>query len=136
MLGVVDRLGWPGVGLGRGELAKSTMRPGRIVAPKLLGRHRRRRTAGPGRHGHPVLHRRIGPGPVMFGAMTARKCEPFAGIIQRPMASGHLGEWVASRIFDIELAAVAVEPGFDGRFRSRPDARATSGLSSAVPCVG
>jgi hypothetical protein len=42
------------------------------------------------------------------------------GIIQRPMASGHLGEWVASRIFDIELAAVAVEPGFDGRFRSLP----------------
>jgi hypothetical protein len=46
--------------------------------------------------------------------------EEIAGIIQRPMASGHLGEWVASRIFDIELAAVAVEPGFDGRFRSAP----------------
>jgi hypothetical protein len=46
--------------------------------------------------------------------------EEIAEIIQRPMASGHLGEWVASRIFDIELAAVAVEPGFDGRFRSLP----------------
>jgi hypothetical protein len=46
--------------------------------------------------------------------------EEIAGIIQRPMASGHLGEWVASQIFDIELAAVAVEPGFDGRFRSAP----------------
>jgi hypothetical protein len=41
-----------------------------------------------------------------------------ARIVQRPMASGHLGEWLASRIFDIELEQVAVTPAFDGRFRS------------------
>jgi hypothetical protein len=41
-----------------------------------------------------------------------------AGIIQRPMTSGHLGEWIASQVFDIELEASAVNAAFDGRFRS------------------
>lgn len=41
-----------------------------------------------------------------------------AAIIQRPMTSGHLGEWIASRIFDIELEASATNAAIDGRFRS------------------
>jgi hypothetical protein len=36
----------------------------------------------------------------------------------RPMTSGHLGEWIASQIFEIELEPSAVAAGIDGRFRS------------------
>lgn len=38
-LGEVDRLGWPGTDLGRGELAKSTVQPGSIVVPQVFGQH-------------------------------------------------------------------------------------------------
>jgi len=41
-----------------------------------------------------------------------------AAILQRPMTSGHLGEWLASHIFDIELERVA--QGLDGHFRAGP----------------
>jgi len=41
-------------------------------------------------------------------------------IIGRPALIGHLGEYIASRIFDIELEVSAVNKGFDGRFRSGP----------------
>ena len=41
-----------------------------------------------------------------------------ARLMQRPMTSGHLGEWIAAQIFDIELEASAVAAGIDGRFRS------------------
>ncbi len=34
------------------------------------------------------------------------------------MTSGHLGEWIAAEIFDIELEPSAVAAGIDGRFRS------------------
>ena len=34
------------------------------------------------------------------------------------MTSGHLGEWIAAKVFDIELGASAVAAGIDGRFRS------------------
>lgn len=44
--------------------------------------------------------------------------DDIAGIIHRPMTSGHLGEWIAARIFDIELEASATAAGIDGRFRS------------------
>jgi hypothetical protein len=44
--------------------------------------------------------------------------EAIARIINRPVASGHLGEWLASEIFGIDLAPTAVNRGFDGRFRS------------------
>src|SRR6266576_4971028 len=60
-----------------------------------------------------------------------------ASIIQRPMTSGHLGEWVASQIFDIELEVLANEPGFDGKFKSGPcEARqsTSSGTSSEKGC--
>ena len=36
------------------------------------------------------------------------------------MASGHLGEWIAAQVFDIELEASAAAAGIDGRFRSGP----------------
>jgi hypothetical protein len=41
-----------------------------------------------------------------------------AGVIGRPLTSGHLGEWIASRIFDIELESSASAAAIDGRFRS------------------
>lgn len=31
-----------------------------------------------------------------------------ARLIQRPMTSGHLGEWIAAQVFDIELEVSAV----------------------------
>lgn len=43
-----------------------------------------------------------------------------ARLIQRPMTSGHLGEWIAAQVFDIELGASAAAAGIDGRFRSGP----------------
>ena len=43
-----------------------------------------------------------------------------ATIMHRPMTSGHLGEWIASQIFDIALEASAVAEGIDGSFRSGP----------------
>ena len=41
-----------------------------------------------------------------------------AGIINRPAERGHVGEFIASRIFDIELERSATHKGFDGYFRS------------------
>jgi uracil DNA glycosylase superfamily protein len=43
-----------------------------------------------------------------------------AGIIDRPMTSGHLGEWIAAHIFGITLEHGAANPVFDGRFRDGP----------------
>jgi hypothetical protein len=43
-----------------------------------------------------------------------------ARIIQRPVASGHLGEWLASEIFDVQLENSASAKAIDGRFRSGP----------------
>jgi hypothetical protein len=40
-----------------------------------------------------------------------------AAIIHRPMTAGHLGEWIAARLFDIELEHSAVARAIDGRFR-------------------
>ena len=37
-------------------------------------------------------------------------------IIGRPAHSGHIGEFVASRIFKVELVESASNVGFDGRF--------------------
>jgi len=41
-----------------------------------------------------------------------------ARIVQRPMTAGHLGEWIASRVFDIGLEASATAAAIDGRFRT------------------
>lgn len=42
------------------------------------------------------------------------------GLMQRPMTSGHLGEWIAAQIFDIELESSATAAGIDGHFQSGP----------------
>lgn len=39
-------------------------------------------------------------------------------LLGRPMTSGHAGEWIAARIFDIELEASASATAIDGHFRS------------------
>jgi hypothetical protein len=39
-------------------------------------------------------------------------------VIGRPAQIGHLGEYIASMIFDIALEASAVNKGYDGTFRS------------------
>src|SRR5262249_29079591 len=43
-----------------------------------------------------------------------------AQITGRPVASGHLGEWLAAQIFEIDLQESASAVAFDGRFRSGP----------------
>ncbi|MEU8054610.1 hypothetical protein [Microbispora bryophytorum] len=43
-----------------------------------------------------------------------------AAIIQRPMTSGHLGEWIAAQVFGIESETSAVAAAVDGRFTSGP----------------
>ena len=46
--------------------------------------------------------------------------ERIGRLINRPMTAGHAGEWIASRIFDIELEPSAVAKAIDGPFRSGP----------------
>jgi hypothetical protein len=41
-----------------------------------------------------------------------------AEMIGRPALSGNIGEFVASRIFDVELMKSGIHPGHDGVFRS------------------
>lgn len=55
-----------------------------------------------------------------------------AGVIGRPPTTGALGEFIASRIFDIELEASATAKGIDGRFRSGP----LAGDTVDVKCYG
>ena len=43
-----------------------------------------------------------------------------AARIGRPMTSGHLGEWIAAEIFDVELEKSASAAARDGHFRSGP----------------
>ena len=40
-----------------------------------------------------------------------------AAIIGRPAQIGHIGEFIASQIFDIELEKIANAKAIDGRFR-------------------
>ncbi|QSB14165.1 hypothetical protein JQS43_21990 [Natronosporangium hydrolyticum] len=42
--------------------------------------------------------------------------EQITQIIKRPVASGHLGEWIAAWVFDIELETSASTAAVDGRF--------------------
>jgi hypothetical protein len=53
-------------------------------------------------------------------AQRNRIDEQIAAIMRRPMTAGHLGEWLAAQIFDIELETSAVAVAIDGRFRSGP----------------
>src|SRR5947209_4373340 len=43
-----------------------------------------------------------------------------AELISRPMTAGHLGEWIARHVFNIQLEDSATTPAYDGRFRSGP----------------
>jgi hypothetical protein len=56
-------------------------------------------------------------------ALVSRRNEidaEIAAITRRPVVAGHLGEWIASRVFDIQLETSAVTRAIDGRFRSGP----------------
>ena len=55
-----------------------------------------------------------------------------AKLINRPPTVGHLGEWIAAAIFDIELEKAANAKAIDGRFRSRP----LAGRTVNVTCYG
>ncbi|GAA0826506.1 hypothetical protein ACFQVD_27950 [Streptosporangium amethystogenes subsp. fukuiense] len=46
--------------------------------------------------------------------------EKISSIIQRPVASGHLGDWIAAQVFGIELEPSTVTSAIDGRFSSGP----------------
>lgn len=46
--------------------------------------------------------------------------DTIAAVIQRPMTAGHLGEWIASQVFGIELEQSAVTAAIDGHFRFGP----------------
>ncbi|TDC11389.1 hypothetical protein E1267_00080 [Nonomuraea longispora] len=46
--------------------------------------------------------------------------QQIAAIIDRPMTAGHLGEWIAARIFRIELESSATATAVDGRFTCGP----------------
>lgn len=43
-----------------------------------------------------------------------------AGLINRPMSAGHLGEWIAAQVFDLQLEPSATATAIDGRFRTGP----------------
>ena len=43
-----------------------------------------------------------------------------AALIGRPALSSHIGEYIASKIFDIELYESATHKGVDGQFRTGP----------------
>lgn len=63
--------------------------------------------------------------------------ERIGSITGRPMTAGHLGEWIASRIFDIELEQSAAAKGMtDGSHpaRGRDGPSTSSGTSNARAC--
>ncbi|MGI8999101.1 MAG: hypothetical protein ACR2GO_05275 [Candidatus Limnocylindria bacterium] len=43
--------------------------------------------------------------------------QEMATVLGRPPSPGNLGEFIASKVFDIELAPTGVNPGHDGEFR-------------------
>lgn len=43
-----------------------------------------------------------------------------AAITGRPVVAGHLGEWIAAEVFDVDLEASAVAKAIDGRFTTGP----------------
>lgn len=51
-------------------------------------------------------------------AVHNRISKQITAIIDRPAQIGHVGEFIASQVFDIELESSAVHKGSDGRFRS------------------
>jgi hypothetical protein len=56
--------------------------------------------------------------------------EQIAAVTGRSARPGDIGEYIASVVFDIELAATAVQAGYDGRFRSGPFAGRTVNIKA------
>ena len=58
----------------------------------------------------------------LAGLLAARNelDRKIGGLISRPMTAGHLGEFIASRVFGIELEASAAAKAIDGRFKGGP----------------
>jgi hypothetical protein len=46
--------------------------------------------------------------------------ERIAAITNRPVVAGHLGEWLAAQIFEVQLESSAVAKAIDGRFTRAP----------------
>jgi hypothetical protein len=46
-------------------------------------------------------------------------------LLDRPASTGHIGEWIAARIFDIELETAANAAGIDGHSTTGPLASRT-----------
>lgn len=46
-------------------------------------------------------------------------------LLDRPASTGHIGEWIAARIFDIQLETAANAAGIDGHFTTGPLAAQT-----------
>jgi hypothetical protein len=59
-----------------------------------------------------------------------------AELLGRPPGQGNIGEFVASRVFDIKLASTAVQAGYDGWFRSGPLAGATVNVKAYGDAYG
>lgn len=51
--------------------------------------------------------------------------QEMANVLGRPPSAGNLGEFIAAKIFDIQLVPSGVNPGHDGRFQSGPFAGKT-----------
>src|SRR5258708_6113321 len=54
--------------------------------------------------------------------LRERNCidERIAELIGRPAHTGHIGEWIASQIFGVNLNDSAIHPGSDGCFTESP----------------
>lgn len=65
----------------------------------------------------------------LIGSRNAIDAE-LTALIGRPPVTGHLGEWVAAQIFDIQLEDSASAKGIDGRFRSGPLAGRTVNIKT------
>jgi len=59
-----------------------------------------------------------------------------AALIGRPAQIGHIGEYIAARVFDIDLHASAVTKASDGVFRSGPLAGRTVNIKLYGKCEG
>lgn len=59
-----------------------------------------------------------------------------AAIVGRPPVAGHLGEWIASQVFDISLEPSASARAIDGRFTSGPLAGRTVNIKSSTKRKG
>ena len=62
--------------------------------------------------------------------------DEIAALIGTTPTPGHIGEAVAAAVFDIELAASGVNPGFDGVFRSGPLAGRTVNVKAYAERTG